>query len=153
MTTSGTHEPTTSNGASPRHGADAASSGASGGRDYSSEATGRLRAGASAAAEAIPVAITRLRGTVDTVAERLPDAVASARVTAIETADSIREMPEPTRRSLAALSIGLGIGLSLAGAPRLLTMAALAPALLAALLRTAEDPPRTRSTSPADRAR
>jgi hypothetical protein len=147
MTTPGTHEPTTSSGTGPRRTSDTVKAGTNGARDASSEPAGRLRAGASAAADAIPEAMTRLRGTIDTVAERLPDAVASARVTALETADSIREMPEPTRRSLAALSIGLGIGLSLAGAPRLLTMAALAPALLAALVM-AEDRPRSRSAAP-----
>lgn len=99
----------------------------------------RLRAGASAAAEALPGAVTRIRGTVDTVADRLPDAMASARVTALETAEQIRGLPEPTRQSLAALSIGLGIGLALAGAPRLLTMAALTPALVAAMVATVED--------------
>ena len=87
----------------------------------------RIRAGATAAADAIPGAVTRIRGTVDTVAERLPDAMTTARATAMETAHQIRGLPEPTRQSLAALSIGLGIGLALAGAPRLLTMAALTP--------------------------
>jgi hypothetical protein len=109
----------------------------------------RLRTGASAAADAIPEAVQRLRGTVDTVAERLPDAVASARLTARETADSIRGLPEPTRRSLAALSIGLGIGLALAGAPRLLTMAALAPALVAAMVATVDQPGGSRAMSAA----
>jgi hypothetical protein len=109
----------------------------------------RLRTGAAAAAEAIPEAMHRIRGTVDTVAERLPDAVATARTTARETADSIRGLPEPTRRSLAALSIGLGIGLALAGAPRLLTMAALAPALVAAMVATVEPPTGSRVMSAA----
>jgi hypothetical protein len=145
----------TSNGTSPRRaeGTKAATVAAretsNAARETSNDAAGRLRAGASAAADAIPEAMTRLRGTVDTVAERLPEAVATARSTALETADSIREMPEPTRRSLAALSIGLGIGLSLAGAPRLLTMVALAPALFSALVMTVEDRPQTRSASPA----
>jgi hypothetical protein len=105
-----------------------------------------------AAAEALPGAASRLRGTVDTVADRLPDAVASARVTAVETADSIRGMPEPTRQSLAVLSIGLGIGLALAGAPRLLTMAALTPALVAAMVATADEAAAARSrTAPRSR--
>ena len=148
MTTPGTHDLSTSNGTSPRRSSETTTAGDNGTRDTLSETAGRLRAGAAAAADAIPEAMTRLRGTVDSVAERLPETVASARVTAMETADSIRKMPEPTRRSLAAVSIGLGIGLSLAGAPRLLTMAALAPALFSALVMTADDRPRSRSTSP-----
>jgi hypothetical protein len=106
----------------------------------------RLRNGATAAVEAIPEAMSRLKGTVDTVADRLPDAMASARTTALDTAESIRGLPEPTRRSLAALSIGLGIGLALAGAPRLLTMAALTPALVAAMVATVDEPRRPRLT-------
>jgi hypothetical protein len=113
-----------------------------------SDTAGRLRAGASAAAQALPEAASRIRGTVDTVAERFPDAMESARTTAFETAESIRGLPEPTRRSLAALSIGLGIGLALAGAPRLLTMAALAPALVAAMVATVDEPLTPRAGTP-----
>jgi hypothetical protein len=41
-------------------------------------------------------------------------------------------MPDENLRLLAAVSIGLGAGLFLAGAPRLVTLAALTPALLVA---------------------
>jgi len=109
----------------------------------------RLRAGASAAAEAIPEAMNRLRGTVDTVADRLPVAMESARTTAVDTAASIRGLPEPTRRSLAALSLGLGIGLALAGAPRLITMAALMPALVSAIVATLDEAGSSRLATPA----
>jgi hypothetical protein len=109
----------------------------------------RIRNGASAAAEALPEAFDRLRGTVDTVSERFPEAVESARVTARETADSFRGLPEPTRRSLAALSLGLGIGLALAGAPRLITMAALTPALISAMIATVDESGKARPSTSA----
>jgi hypothetical protein len=108
----------------------------------------RLRTGASAAAEVLPEAVGRIRGAADTVADRLPGAVESARATALETANSIRGLPEPTRRSVATLSIGLGIGLALAGAPRLLTMVALAPALVAAMAATGQEALAGRATIP-----
>jgi hypothetical protein len=47
-------------------------------------------------------------------------------------ARTIQEMPDPTQRLLAAFSLGLGLGLSVAGAPRLVVVATLAPALLVA---------------------
>ena len=149
MTQPRTQDALTANGSNRRRASDRADApddlqGAS-----DNPATSRLRAGASAAAEAIPEAMGRIRGTVDTVADRLPDAVATARVTAVETADSIRALPEPTRRSLVALSLGLGIGLALAGAPRLLTMAALTPALVAAVVATVDQPAGSRSMAAA----
>jgi hypothetical protein len=58
-------------------------------------------------------------------------------------------MPEPTRRSLTALSLGLGIGLALAGAPRLLTMVALAPALASAVVATMDQPAGSRAMAAA----
>ena len=48
-------------------------------------------------------------------------------------------------RLLAALSVGMGIGLYVAGAPRLVTMAAFAPALMAGLT-VALNQPRGRTT-------
>ena len=133
MTTSETLEPTKSarNGASGAIGA---------ARDAASGAADQVRAGAATVAEAVPEVVSMIRGGVDGVAERIPDALEAARTGATATADSLREMPQPTLRVLAALSIGMGLGLFLAGAPRLVTAAAFTPALLAGLTVLANEP-------------
>ena len=59
---------------------------------------------------------------------------------AVEAARAVESMPEPTRRMLATLSLGLGAGLYLAGAPRLVTLLAFLPALLVAGTWLARDP-------------
>jgi hypothetical protein len=66
------------------------------------------------------------------VAERLPDLAEEARSGAVGTAETFDSMPEPTLQLLAAASLGFGAGLFLAGAPRLITFMALAPAIFAA---------------------
>lgn len=114
-------------------------------RDAASDAADHVRAGAASAADAVPEVMSKIRSGVDGVAERLPDAIEVARTGAVATAESLREMPEPTLRVLAALSIGMGVGLYVAGAPRLVTMAAFAPALLAGLT-VALNQPRSRTT-------
>ena len=114
-------------------------------RDAASDAADHVRAGAASAADAVPEVISRIRSGVDEVADRLPDALEAARTGAAATAGTLREMPEPTLRVLAALSVGMGIGLYVAGAPRLVTMAAFAPALMAGLT-VALNQPRGRTT-------
>jgi uncharacterized protein YjbJ (UPF0337 family) len=101
-------------------------------RDGAGDAFGAARDAASGAAD-------QVRAGVDGVAERLPDALEAARTGAAATADSLREMPQPTLRLLAALSIGMGLGLYLAGAPRLVTVAAFTPAVLAGLTVVANE--------------
>lgn len=112
-------------------------------RDAASDAAGHVRAAASSAADAAPEVMSKIRSGVDEVADRLPDAIEAARTGAVATADSLREMPEPTLRVLAALSVGMAIGLYVAGAPRLVTMAAVTPALLAGLTVALNQPRRT----------
>ena len=58
------------------------------------------------------------------------------------TTSALRALPDPTLRWLAAGSVGLGAGLSLAGAPRLLVAAEVAPALIlgAAIVARPIDP-------------
>ena len=109
-------------------------------RDAATDTADQVRAGAAfaaaAAADTMPEVVSKIREGVDGVAERLPDALEAARTTAVATADSLRDMPRPTLRVLAALSVGMGIGLYLAGAPRIVTIAAFSPALLAGLAVT-----------------
>ncbi len=75
-------------------------------------------------------AIEMMRATVDQVGERLPGVVDVVRDGATDGARAIQEMPDRDQRLLAAFSLGLGLGLSISGAPRLLVFATLAPALL-----------------------
>ncbi len=75
-------------------------------------------------------AINVMRATADEVGDRLPAVVDTVREGATEGARTIQEMPDRDQRLLAAFSLGLGLGLSIAGAPRLLAIATLAPALL-----------------------
>lgn len=111
-----------------------------GARDATSDAADQVRAGVASAADALPDMISTIRSGVDGVAERLPDALEAARTGAVATADSLRDMPQPTLRVLAALSIGMGVGLYVAGAPRLVTIAAFTPALLAGIVVGANEP-------------
>lgn len=69
------------------------------------------------------------RSGADMVSERMPVVVERTRVGAQRTTTSLQTMPDTTLRMLAGASIGLAAGLSLAGAPRLIALAALVPAL------------------------
>jgi hypothetical protein len=62
--------------------------------------------------------------------ERMPGTVDATRAGAHGTTNALQALPDPTLRWLAAGSIGLGAGLSLAGAPRLVVAAGVAPALI-----------------------
>jgi hypothetical protein len=75
--------------------------------------------------------------------DRVPDAVESARAGAMDAARTVDAMPEQTRLVLAALSLGVGAGLYLAGAPRLVTVLAFAPAAVVAGTWMAREPMRS----------
>ena len=72
----------------------------------------------------------QVRTAVEDALEHLPEAVDTARAGAKDTTATLQTMPDPTLELLAAVSIGLAGGLYLAGAPRVLTLAAIAPALI-----------------------
>ncbi len=74
-----------------------------------------------------------IRSTAGDVGDRVPGLVDSARTRAAASAREIDRWPEQTRRLVAAASIGLGAGLAIAGAPRLLFGAALVPAIVVAV--------------------
>lgn len=78
----------------------------------------------------LPTLVETARSGAGQLAEQLPEALDRARASAQGTASTLQTMPDPTLRLLAAFSIGLGAGLYLSGAPRLVTLAALAPALI-----------------------
>jgi hypothetical protein len=64
---------------------------------------------------------------------RLPNIAEAIRLGAKDGARTVRSWPDPTQRLAAAFSLGLGIGLTLAGAPRVAVAAALLPAFAVAL--------------------
>ena len=59
----------------------------------------------------------------------VPGALDATTAGARETAGALQALPDPTLRWLAAASVGLGAGLFLAGKPRLVIAAGVAPAL------------------------
>jgi hypothetical protein len=78
----------------------------------------------------VPEVVATARREAGRVAEHVPEVVATARVGAKETATTLQAMPDPTLRQMAAASAGVAAGLYLAGAPRPITLAAIAPALI-----------------------
>jgi hypothetical protein len=93
------------------------------------EEQSRLAAVMSGAQDAADVA----RQTAERAAARLPDAVATARVTAHDTQVVLDEMDDQALVAGTTFSLGLGIGLFVSGAHRLLVVAALIPAIAMAL--------------------
>jgi uncharacterized protein YjbJ (UPF0337 family) len=65
-----------------------------------------------------------------TINERLPGTVRATRAGAHRTTTALQRLPDSTLRWLTAGSVGLAAGLKLAGAPRLVTAAGAAPALI-----------------------
>ena len=94
--------------------------------------TDTARAIASDAGDRMADAVGTVRSTVGDVGSRMPEVIDTVRDGAIEGARTLQSMPDPTQRLVAAFSLGLGVGLSIAGAPRLLVVATLAPAMIVA---------------------
>lgn len=61
---------------------------------------------------------------------RVPGTIRATRTGAGGTTNALQTLPDPILRWLVAGSVGLGAGLSLAGAPRLVVAAGMAPALI-----------------------
>ena len=80
-----------------------------------------VRSGAAAAADTV-------RQTAEKAAARLPDAVAGAQVAARDTQKALDSMDDKALLIGTSFSLGLGVGLFLTGANRLLVALALAPA-------------------------
>ncbi len=77
-------------------------------------------------------AVGALRATADQVGDRIPAVAETVRDGALESARTIQAMPASSQRMLAAFSLGLGLGMFISGAPRLIVAATLAPAILVA---------------------
>ncbi len=103
------------------------------GQGLGKEARTATRQAGTAVAGAIgylPTLVETARSGAGQLAEQLPEVLDRTRASALGTASTLQTMPDPTLRLLAAFSIGLGAGLYLSGAPRLVTLAALTPALI-----------------------
>jgi uncharacterized protein YjbJ (UPF0337 family) len=75
-------------------------------------------------------AIELARRGATTVIERVPGAVRATWAGAHGATSALQTLPDSTLRWIAATSVGLGAGLRLAGAPRLVSAAGAAPALI-----------------------
>ena len=99
--------------------------------DETRSRAGQIRGVVEGAVDHVPEVLESARTGAERVAGRLPDAAERARLGVEQTTTTLQTLPDPTLRLLAAASVGLATGLHLAGAPRLITLAAFAPALLA----------------------
>jgi hypothetical protein len=82
------------------------------------------------------------RGATKVVA-RLPTTIRATQASATEATTALQGLPDPTLRSLAATSVGIGAGLYLARAPRAVVVVGVVPAMLmgaAIALRPVETP-------------
>jgi hypothetical protein len=88
----------------------------------------QARTGVSKAIGHVPEVAGEARHRAGQVADRLPGAFDRVQSGAGSTVTRLQTMPDSALRLLAAASLGLGAGLRLAGAPRLVTLAGFAPA-------------------------
>ena len=85
---------------------------------------------ASKAQEGATAAVAGARVVADEVGTRLPGIASAGAEGAAESVRMLQELSDPRLRLLMAFSVGVGAGLWMAGAPRLVTLAALSPALV-----------------------
>ena len=86
---------------------------------------------ASKAQEGAAAAVAGARVVADEVGSRLPGIASAGAEGAAESVKMLQELSDPRLKLLMAFSLGAGAGLWMAGAPRLITLAALSPALVA----------------------
>ena len=93
-------------------------------------AAGQVRDAVGGALDHMPDLLETARAGAEQVVERAPEAIERAKVGTQRTTTSLQTMPDTMLRMLAGVSIGLAAGLGIAGAPRLVVLAAMTPALL-----------------------
>lgn len=91
----------------------------------------------------IAASLEAIRSTAGDVGDRVPGLVDGVRSAATAGAREVDRWPEPTRRLVAAASLGLGAGLAIAGAPRLVLGLALLPAIAVAATGMARNGPKS----------
>jgi hypothetical protein len=95
----------------------------------------------------------RIRSGVEKAAEAMPDAMASAQVAARDTQRALDQMSDQGLLAGASFSLGLGVGLLVSGANRLLVFLVLAPAAaMLATLMGRETPASEEAATPRRRA-
>ena len=95
---------------------------------------------AAKAQEGASAALAGARATADEVGTRLPDIASAGAEGAAESVKLLQELSDPRLQPLMAFSLGIGAGLWMAGAPRLVTLAALSPALVAGVAIASRKP-------------
>jgi hypothetical protein len=95
---------------------------------------------AAKAQEGASAALAGARATADEVGTRLPDIASAGAGGAAESVKMLQELSDPRLQLLMAFSLGVGAGLWMAGAPRLVTVAALSPALVAGVAIASRKP-------------
>ena len=88
---------------------------------------------ASRAQEGAAAAVAGARVVADEVGTRLPGIASAGAEGAAESVKMLQELSDPRLKLLVAFSLGVGAGLWMSGAPRLITLAALSPALVAGI--------------------
>jgi hypothetical protein len=88
---------------------------------------------AARAQEGAGVALAGARATADDVSTRLPGIASAGAEGAAGSVRMLQEFSDPRLKLLVAFSLGVGAGLWMAGAPRLVTLAALSPAVVAGI--------------------
>lgn len=99
--------------------------------DETRSRAGQIRGALEGAVDHVPEVVEGAWTGAERVAGRVPDVAERARLSVEQTTTRLQTLPDSTLRLLAAASLGLATGLRLAGAPRFVTLAAFAPALLA----------------------
>lgn len=92
--------------------------------DVASDIAAKAQVGAEAA-------LAGARATAEEVGTRLPGIASASAEGAAGSVRMFQELSDPRLQLLMAFSLGIGAGLWMAGAPRLVTLAALSPALVA----------------------
>ena len=112
----------------------------------------RIETAAEGTRKDITATFESIRSTAGDVGDRVPGLVDGVRNGAAAGAREIDRWPEQTRRLVAAASIGLGAGLAIAGAPRLVLGVALLPAIAVAAtgMRPQRRQVRVTTRAPAD---
>ena len=95
---------------------------------------------AAKAQEGASAALAGARATADEVGTRLPGIASAGAEGAAESVRRLQELSDPRLQLLMAFSLGVGAGLWMAGAPRLVTLAALSPALVAGVAIASRKP-------------
>src|ERR1700690_1611203 len=83
------------------------------------DAIGRIRTTASAAVESVPGAVHNVLHRAGRVGDRLPGTLSQVRAGAEGTVTNLQSVPDSGLRLMAAVSVGFGAGLRLAGKNRL----------------------------------